>query len=286
MLDSSPAVARRSIESGMPNAHPLGAYLRARRELLSPEDVGLPTGPGVRRVAGLRRSEVATLAGISTEYYVKLEQGQEANPTDQVLDALSRALRLDANARSYLHSLVRSIGQSAAPVTSSAVQRARWLIDSWPMTAALILSRHNDIVATNPLMAALIPGYQSGGNALVSLLTDPDLTLLYLDWEGLSARSIALMRSQVAADPNRVRAQQLIVQLTRESDRFRELWNRHDIGGMTGGMHPMRHPGVGEMSLEFSHFPIAGSDGHSIFLYCAEPGSPSERALAQLSTGR
>lgn len=267
----------------MPSPHPLGAYLRARRELLGPADVGLPEGTGRRRVSGLRRSEVALLAGISAEYYVKLEQGREANPTNQVLDALSRALQLDATARSYLQSLVHPADRRIAPESSPAIERAQWLIDSWPMTAAMVLSRHHDIVATNSLMNALIPAYRVGGNALVSLLLDPALREFYLEWDGLSARSIGLMRSLVALDPTRVRAQQLIVQLTRESPRFREVWNRHDIAGMTEGMHPMRHPVVGELALHYAHHPIVGSDSHSIFLYYAEPGSDSEKALARLS---
>lgn len=270
----------------MPTPHPLGGYLRARRELVRPEDVGLLAGPGQRRVVGLRRSEVAVLAGISTEYYIKLEQGQEANPTDQVLDALSRALRLDATATSYLHSLVRPAERRVALSSSPVVDRARWLIDSWPMTAAMILDRHNDIVAANVLMTALVDGYRTGGNSLTALLLDPAVRELYVEWEGLSMRSIALMRSQVARDPNRARAQQLIAQLMRESARFRELWHRHDIAGMTGGIHPMNHPTAGALSLHYAHFPLAGTDDHSLFLYYAEPGTPTERALAQLVAGR
>jgi transcriptional regulator with XRE-family HTH domain len=270
----------------MPSSHPLGDYLRARRELLRPADVGLPEGSGQRRVAGLRRSEVAVVAGISTEYYVKLEQGQETNPTDQVLAALSRALKLDATATSYLRSLARPADRRIHSAPSPVVERTRWLIDSWPMTAAMIMDRHTDIIATNALMAALIPGYRPGRNSLATLLLDPDLRALYTEWEGLSARSIALMRSQVALDPDRVRAQQLIAQLTRDSERFREVWQRHDIVGMTEGTHPMRHAIAGEMSLHYAHYPLVGTDGHSVFLYYAEPGTPSERALAGLAAGR
>jgi transcriptional regulator with XRE-family HTH domain len=270
----------------MPSPHPLGDYLRARRELLSPADAGLSAGAGQRRVAGLRRSEVAALAGISTEYYVKLEQGREVHPTDQVLESLSRALKLDFTATAYLHSLVRPSDRRTRPAPAPVLERTRWLIESWPLTAALILTRHSDIVAANSLMSALIPGYKAGENALVTLLLDPALRELYLDWDGLSSRSIALMRSQVALDPSRVRAQQLIAQLTRESDRFRELWHRHDIGGMTEGMHPMNHPTVGPLSLNYAHFPLAGTDAHTVFLYYAEPGSASEAALSELAANR
>ena len=270
----------------MPSSRPLGDYLRARRELVSPTEVGLPDGPGLRRVPGLRRSEVAVLAGISTEYYIKLEQGQEANPTDQVLDSLSRALKLDATATSYLRSLARPAELRTPPPSSPTVEHAQWLINSWPMTAAMILGRHNDIIATNQLMSALVPGYQPGRNSLATLLMDPEVRELYVEWEGLSMRSVGLMRSQVAADPSRARGQQLIAQLTRESPRFRELWQRHDIVGMTEGTHPMRHPVAGDLSLHYAHFPLMGTDGHSIFLYYAEPGTPSEYALAALAAGR
>lgn len=270
----------------MPNPHPLGAYLRARRELLSPDDVGLPAGTGVRRVAGLRRSEVATLAGISTEYYVKLEQGQEANPTDQVLDALSRALKLDATAHSYLYSLAHPVSRLVAPRTRAALERASWLINSWPLTAAMIINRHDDIVATNALMNALIPAYQPGANCLVALLLDPQMRELYLDWDGLTDRSVALLRSRMALDPHRVRGQQLVVQLTRESERFRQLWNRHDIIELGEGTHPIDHPQAGSLDLLYSHVSLPGTDDHTLFVYYAEPGSETGRKLAELVADR
>ena len=270
----------------MPSPHPLGDYLRARRELVRPDDVGLPAGIGHRRVPGLRRSEVAALAGISTEYYVKLEQGQEANPTDQVLDALSRALQLDATALSYLHALARLGDKPPVPSPSPAVERAQWLIESWPMTAAMILDRNNDILATNALMTALVAGYRTGRNALVSLLVDEEARDLYVEWEGLSSRSIGLLRSRIGLDPDQPRSQQLVRQLLRDSARFRELWQRHDIEGMTEGSHPMNHPTAGSLSLHYAHLPLGSAGDHTIFVYFAEPGTDDERALAQLAAGR
>lgn len=266
----------------MPANHPLGDYLRARRELVQPADVGLEPGGGLRRVSGLRRSEVASIAGISTEYYIKLEQGQETRPTDQVLDALSRALRLDATARSYLHALARLADRPAHPVSAPTVERTRWLIDSWPMTPALILDRHSDIVAANSLMSTLVRGYKVGQNAMVMLLTDPAMRELYVDWPGLSMRTIGLFRSRVSLYPD-ARTEELIVELTRDSARFRELWNRHDIEGMTEGTHPMNHPSGGALSLHYAHLPLVGSDDHTVFLYYAEPGTHTEKALAALA---
>lgn len=275
-----------SIESGMPDPHPLGDYLRARRELLQPADVGLPEGTSVRRVPGLRRAEVAAVAGISTEYYVKLEQGQETRPTDSVLDALSRALRLDATATSYLSALARLTPRPAHPTAAPAVERVRWLIESWPMTAAMVLDRHFDIVATNALMTALVDAYQVGRNAVGLMLLDPRMRDLYVEWDGLSMRSIGLLRSEVGLHPDDPRNQELVAQLTQESSRFRELWHRHDTRGFTEGTHPLNHPAVGALSLHFTQLPLAGAEGHSIFAYYVEPGTPTESALAQLVLGR
>jgi transcriptional regulator with XRE-family HTH domain len=270
----------------MPGPHLLGDYLRARRELLQPSDVGLPSGVGPRRVPGLRRSELAAIAGISTEYYVKLEQGQETRPTDQVLDALSRALRLDETANSYLHSLARLVNRPVTPVAAPVLERTGWLIDSWPMTAAMILDGHTDIVAVNPLMSALVASYRVGRNALSLLLLDARLRQLHLDWEGLSMRSIALFRSNAGLHPEHPRTQQLVSELTERSARFRELWHRHDIAGMTEGTHPMNHPTVGNLTLHYAQFALVGAEGHSIFLYYAEPGTPTESALAELMAER
>ena len=270
----------------MPSPHPLGDYLRARRELLHPDEVGLPVTSGVRRVPGLRRSEIALLAGISTEYYVKLEQGQERHPTEQVLNALARALQLDSTARSYLHGLAHLPERPVVSVPTSKVERTRWLIDSWPMTAAMILDARNDILATNALMTVLIPGYRVGRNSVEVLLLDPEVRELYVEWEGLTMRSVGLLRARIGPNPGDGRSKEIIAQLTHASSRFRELWNRHDITGMTEGTHPITHPTMGALTLHFAHLPLIGDEDYSIFLYYGEPGTPTERALADLVPGR
>ncbi|MCS0499692.1 helix-turn-helix domain-containing protein [Protaetiibacter mangrovi] len=266
----------------MTAGRPLGDYLRARRELIRPEEAGLPAGNGRRRVAGLRRSEVAMLAGISTEYYVKLEQGREIHPTDQVLEALSRALQLDATARSYLASLVHLPHVETGPKRELA--HIRWLIDGWPLTAAVVHDRYNDIVASNALMRAIVPAYREGANSLAALLLDPEVRALYGDeWDGLTARSVALLRANSGPQPYLVRTQQLIAQLTRESPRFREVWPRNDVHGAGDGVHHLAHPRVGALSLRFARFPVLGPGEHSIFVYYAEPGTPTADALAVLA---
>ena len=263
---------------------PLGHYLRARRELVRPEAAGLPEGGGRRRVSGLRRSEVAQLAGISTEYYVKLEQGREVHPTDQVLVALSRALQLDATATSYLRSLARLPELPAVPAQSDEHARVRWLIDSWPHTAAIIHDRHNDIIASNALMLALVPAFRSGENSLVALLLEPSVRLLYGDeWEGLAARSVALLRTNAGLPPYAERTEELVAMLSRDSELFRTVWPRNDVYGGTSGVHRITHPSAGALTLHFARLPLAGPADHSIFLYYAEPGSPTAAALSELA---
>jgi transcriptional regulator with XRE-family HTH domain len=267
----------------MPTRRPLGDYLRARRELVRPEDVGITADAGRRRVAGLRRSEVAQLAGISSEYYIKLEQGREARPTDQVLEALSRALQLDATARGYLHSLAKLPTEQSPPVEVEHT-RTRWLIDSWPLTAAIIHDPYCEVVAANPLMQRLIPAYKEGSNTIVTLLTDPWIRAFHGDgWDGLTARSVALLRMTAGLRPEDPRLQELVARLTRESHRFLALWDRNDVWLATEGVHHVTHPEWGALSLQFARLPLAGSHEHSIFLYYAEPGTRTAEVFAALA---
>ncbi len=264
----------------------LGDYLRARRALVNPADVGFPVGEERRRVAGLRREEVAILAGISTEYYLRLEQGREVHPSNQVLDALARALLLDEVAGAYLHDLARR-RPSPAPTDGADVvpERVQWLIDSWPLTAAVVHNRYIDVLATNSLARALSPTFRVGVNNLVSLLTDPNDRALHEGWESLTARSVALLRSLFSHrddDPG-LRAQ--VAELSARSDRFRELWKRNDVVQVSDGIHVLRHPQVGRLTLHFARLPLIGTDGHSIFLYQAEPGTPTADAITILAAG-
>ena len=267
-----------------PQSH-LGSYLRARRALVRPENVGFRVGGEQRRVAGLRRDEVAILAGISTEYYLRLEQGRESHPSDQVLDALARALLLDEVAAAYLHELAGR--PSPEPTVSLDVvpEGVQWLIDSWSLTAAVVHNRHLDVLATNALARAISPTFRVGMNSLHSLLTDPDDRVLHEDWDGLSARSIALLRlmsGQRSADP---RLRTLVAELSLHSSRFREVWDRNDVVQASGGTHVLQHPKVGRLTLRFARLPLTGTDGQTIFLYHAEPGTPTADALASLARG-
>jgi transcriptional regulator with XRE-family HTH domain len=266
-----------------PPSSRLGDYLRARRVLVQPQDVGISVGMERRRVDGLRREEVAILAGISTEYYLRLEQGREVHPSDQVLDALARALQLDEVARAYLQELA----QRPAPVPtddSDAVQdQVQSLIDSWPLTAAVVHNRYIDVLASNPLARALSPNFRAGVNNLVSLLTDPADRELHEGWEALTERSVALLRSMFGQRGDDPRLRALVDELSTRSDRFRELWDRNDVVRVSTGIHVLRHPIVGLLTVNFERLPLVGTDGHSIFLYHAEPGTPTAQALATLA---
>lgn len=147
-----------------PHSH-LGDYLMARRGLVRPEDVGVRVGDEQRRVVGLRRDEVAIRAGISTEYYLRLEQGRESHPSDHVLEAIARALLLDEDAVAYLHELAARPAPESVGADDPVPDAVQWLIDSWPVTAAVVHNRHIDVLATNALARAINPTFRVGGTA-------------------------------------------------------------------------------------------------------------------------
>ena len=262
----------------------LAAYLKARREHLRPEDVGLVVDQTTRRVPGLRREEVASLASISTNYYLRLEQGRHANPSPQVLDALARALKLDSVASAYLHGLTRPAVESGAVEPHDVVHESTlWLIDSWPSTAAIVHSRYIDVLASNALAQALNPNYRAGVNGLMTLLHDPWEREFHADWDGLAARSVALLRNVADANTADARLDALVAEGTARSPLFRELWNRQEVRSVGDGTHTLHHPLVGELHVCYLRLPLVGTAGQSLFLYFAEPGTPSADAMELLA---
>jgi transcriptional regulator with XRE-family HTH domain len=262
----------------------LAEYLRARRATLRPEDVGLSIGTGTRRVAGLRREEVAILAGISTDYYLRLEQGRDVHPSDQVLDSLARALKLDDVATAYLRDLARpSTGAPADGQGDVVNESTRWMIDSWPNTAAIVHNRYIDVLASNRLARALNPNYRPGINSVLSLVSDPAERAFHADWEALAARSVSLLRIAAQSRGPDARLQALVAEGSRTSSLFREFWSRQDVIRVTDGTHLLHHSKVGALTLRYVRLPLAGTDGQSMFLYFAEPGTPSADALAELA---
>ena len=258
----------------------LGDYLRARRGQVRPEDAGLTPGAR-RRVAGLRREELATLAGISSDYYLRLEQGRDRNPSAQVLDALARALQLDAHATEYLHQVASPANGRREPTdVEVAAEDSAELIDQFAMPA-IVANRCLDVLAANPVARALSPGFAPGENFLRWRLLDPAARDLYADWDEMTDIAVSGLREVAAGDPDDPRLRSLIDDLSATSDRFRDLWARADVGYRTSLIH-MRHPVVGDVYLHSHRLGIEHSGGQHLLIYRAEPGSASAAALDAL----
>ena len=261
-------------------ANALGDYLRARREQVQPEDVGLVAGAR-RRVAGLRREELALLAGISSDYYLRLEQGRDKNPSPQVLDALARALRLDVKATEYLHQLASpAVGRRDASGAEVAADGIDELIEQFAMPA-IVASRCLDVLAANALARALSPGFAPGQNFLRWRLFEPAARDFFVDWDEATDVAVSGLREAAGSDPDDPRVRSLVDELSAASERFRDMWARADVGYRVGVIH-MRHPVVGDIYLHRNRFNIPHSGGQHMLTYRADPGSDSEKALDAL----
>jgi transcriptional regulator with XRE-family HTH domain len=261
----------------------LGEYLRARRELIDPADAGVRV-TGVRRTPGLRREEVATLAGISADYYLRLEQGRDRNPSAQVLEALARVLALDGVATQYLLGL-----STARPSTPRRPRRevvpvgTRQLLDALSLPA-FVENRSFDVLAANRLATALSPSIRPGENRLRSIFLDPDEQDLHPDWEQLIAGMVASFRSSIGTDVDDPRIVQLVGELSLASEPFRRLWARHDVRALAGAPVVLRHPHLGTLELRREKLAVGDTDGQLLVIYHPEPGSDAARSLALLGS--
>jgi len=260
----------------------LGEYLVARRALLRPHDVGLPTR-GRRRVPGLRREEVAALAGISADYYLRLEQGRDDRPSARVIDALARALRLDAAATAHLQAIARPVaGRNTVGEPERAPATVANLIDRWTDTPAVIFGRFLDVLAANDLAMAFGPLYRPGINIVRAVFLDPAVRRMTEDWERVTTQAVGRLRSLAGPDLDHPRMRELVEKLCAQSERFAQLWSRHDAVLATIPVHTIVHDTVGPMYLHANWFQIAGTDGQTLLTYHAELGSPSDVALRRL----
>ncbi|MDP9842994.1 helix-turn-helix domain-containing protein [Streptosporangium lutulentum] len=260
----------------------IGEYLRARRELIRPEDVGLPDN-GHRRVPGLRRDELAMLAGVSTEYYTRLEQGRDRRPSPQVLDAIARALGLDEDATAHLRALGTPQGPRRRPARVRPGVQA--LLDAWHNTPAYVQGPFQDVLAANRLAVALSPVFTPGGNVLRSVLLDPAAQESLPGWQNRVGSLVAALRAMAGPDVDDPRLTDLVGELSVKSDLFRRLWSRHDAKPHPGGgVHHLHNPIVGDIELRYEKFAVTGADGQLLVVYRAEPGSPSADALALLGS--
>ncbi len=263
----------------------LGQFLRARRGLVQPEEQGVPV-TGHRRVAGLRREEVATLAGLSTDYYIRLEQGRERSPSVQVVDALARALLLDDDATAHLHQLARPVpGRSRKTARRQRVSPVLLrMMNTWTGTPAVILGRCMDVLAHNPLGGALFAGHTYSGDLMRLVFLDPDARDFYPDWDRVAANTVGGLREAAGTDYDDPRLIELVGELSLKSEAFRRLWSRHDIRQKRRETKRFRHPVVGELTLDYESLTINSAPGQQLVVYQAEPGSPSDHALSLLGS--
>lgn len=265
-------------------ASPLGDYLRARRAQVTPQAAGVATH-GTRRVPGLRREEVAMLAGMSVDYYIRLEQGRERSPSTQVLDALSEVLRLDDDARLHLY---RIAGLTPGAHRGAAPERVDpqllLLMEMWTATPALVLGRAYDVLAGNRLAYALFDDFKQGQNLMLKVFLDPDACTFYPDWEQAAANTVAGFRMLQGAAPDDPRIRAVIETLTAQSPEFVRLWERHDARHKRHATKRFRHRDVGELTLRMQAFDVKSAPGQELIVYHADPGSASAEAIALLGT--
>jgi transcriptional regulator with XRE-family HTH domain len=263
-------------------ANRLGGYLRARRALVTAEQAGIPAGAN-RRVPGLRREEVALLAGISADYYLRLERGRDRNPSPQVLESLARVLRLDEVEQDFLLGLAASRPKPRRrprPKPEQVPARLHQLLAS-VQVPAFVEGRAFDVLASNRLAVALSPRLRPGCNRLRSLLLDPEEQAFQQDWTRSAEGFIAAFRKSIGDDVDDPRFVELVGELALSSERFRALWARQDIRGLDGGTTTVNHPVVGELHLHRDKLPVGDV---LLVLYYADQGSESDEKLRLLAS--
>jgi transcriptional regulator with XRE-family HTH domain len=268
-------------------------FLITRRARISPKQAGLPVyGSGRRRVAGLRREEAALLAGVSIEYYTRLERGTATGVSESVIDGITHALQLDEAERAHLVDLLRTASPARPPRRLPTRQQVRpavqRVLDSMTGTPAFVLNGRLDLLTANALGLALYsPIYAdpvTPPNNARFIFLDPHATEFFRDWDKVANDTVALLRAEAGRDPYDRQLSDLIGELSTRSDEFRVRWAAHDVRIHTTGVKLLHHPVVGDLELSFESFSTAGDSGQSLLTYTAEPGSPSHDALNLLAT--
>ncbi|MEU6848923.1 helix-turn-helix transcriptional regulator [Actinacidiphila alni] len=285
------------MEKGPGNREEIRDFLVGRRARITPAQAGLPTSTR-RRVPGLRREEVAVLAGVSTEWYTRLEKGHISGVSEDVLDAVARALRLDDDERTYLFDLARSSRRPSRRPPSrrrdvEVPSRVQWLLDSMTTSSAFVRNGRTDIVAGNPLARALFaPMYDSATvdgrgrpNIARYVFLDRGAHDFFVDWHAACAATAALLRAEAGREPDDRALRELVGELSTLSPEFRGHWAAHDVLIHHDGVKLLRHPDVGHLELTFQslELPLPGRAVHDLITYTAEPGTSSEDRLELLA---
>ncbi len=266
-------------------------FLRTRRARITPEQAGLAPRPGARRVPGLRREEVAQLAGVSVDYYVRLERGRTKGVSETVLDAVARALQLDDTERAHLFDLAQPTAARAHRRRPLAPQRVRPVLyrtlDSLSVPA-MIEGRRLDVLAANRLGYALFTDFQARPhrerNFARFVFLDEAARTLYTDWEQIAGNCVAALRLYAGRHPDDPQLTELIGELSLHSDTFRRMWANHDVLAHTTGTKRLHHPLVGDLTLDYLVLTVEGDPEQTLVIYTPEPASPSAEALGILAS--
>lgn len=269
-----------------------GKFLKAMRSRLSPEVAGTGPTSGSRRVPGLRREEVARLAGVSTDYYVRLEQGRNIHPSRTVLDAVARALRLDSSEHAHMLDLLENCAGSPRESGPSAAQGVRpalrQLLDAVGDVPAMVLGRRSDVLAGNRMAFLLFTDFTALPAAERNLarwtILDPAARELFRDWKTVAAEAAGSLRLDVGRHPNDPQANQLVGELAVHSEHFRQWWAGHRVATRSAGTVRLHHPAVGDLELNFENLILPEDPDQMLRVYSARPGSPSSDALALLGS--
>jgi transcriptional regulator with XRE-family HTH domain len=267
-------------------------FLATRRARITPEQAGLPNFGGTRRVAGLRRAEVAMLAGVSPDYYTRLERGNLSGVSDSVLDAIARALQLDEAERSHLHDLARAANTSPRARRRPTRQQIRpgvqSLLDAMTDAPAFVRNGRLDILAVNPLAQALYsPAFVTAArpvNLARFCFLDPTADDFYPDWGGAADTTVNLLRTEAGRDPYNKDLTDLVGELATRSDDFRTRWAAHNVRLHHTGVKHFQHPVVGRLDLAFEAMPLPADPGLTLTAYSAEAGTPAHDALRLLAS--
>jgi len=268
----------------------LGRFLHARRTQTSPEQVGLTVGPGLRRTPGLRREELATLAGMSIDYYVRLERGKENRPSPAVLDALARALQLDEAEHQHLRELATRAARYAPeppPPSRTVRPHLKLVLETLRPSPAYIISRSMDLLAWNAGGLALYSGLEDWPSSQRNLarylfLHPTSRTLFQDDWEYQVRGCVARLRAQAGIDPDAPDLTSLVGELLLKSPEFAKLWERYDVVGRKKALKSFHHPEVGDLTLSGQSMHIEDTPGQRLGVYTAEPGTPDHDAMLLL----